>query len=318
MQFLPILIGWMGIEGCQCTPSIPPPDEPPPPDPTGNTGNTGDTGPAPPCAWPEVEPNNTVLEPTLLGMEQRGCGGIDPEGDQDYWSFTLEEDAWLEVEVDAGNGSIADMALLLAKKLDDWTAARDDDPESLNATMLFPAPAGEYLLTTTEQDGGGGERYTYTVLVSEAKAPVTWMVTEVEPNDNEGNQTLPANINAENISNLLALGPLDIYGTMSGNGPSPDQDWFVLTVPSGRHTLTVDVEAFDYGSSADLTVTLWNDDLTDKIKEYNGGIPGLELDPEGTYDSSGDELVFIQVTEAANIESPANWYVLKIVLVEET
>jgi hypothetical protein len=314
MQFLPILIGWIGLPGCQCRYDPPDPTDPPPETPTGTTGTTGDTGPAAPCAWPEVEPNNSVLEPTLLGMEQRGCGTIEAPGDQDHWAFTLEEDAWLEVEVDQGNGSIADMSLYLEKKGDDWSAARNDDPESLDATMLFLAPAGEYVLRTSEQDFAGGERYGYTVLVSEAKAPVTWTYTETEPNDTLGDVSQEANANAENLSGLLALGPLDVYATMSGNGALPDQDWFVLTVPSGRHTLTVDVEAFDYGSSADLTVTLWNDDLTDKIKEYNGGIPGLELDPEGTYDSSGDELVFIQVTEALGIESPANWYVLKLVL----
>lgn len=316
MYFLPMVLGWMGTEGCQCTPILPSTEPPPPPPPTGDTSQTGDTGPEPPCAWPEIEPNNSVLEPTFLGMEQRGCGLVNEPLDSDWWAFTLDDDGWIEVEVDAANGAISNMTFLLNTVGDSWSASRFDDPESFDATLRFLAPAGDYLLQTSEQDFGGGERYGYDVLVSEAKSPITWTRNELEPNDN-----LAA---AETV-----IGGEEIYGTMAGNGALGDQDWYVLTVPVNKHVVSIDVEAFDYGSAADLTVYLYDLNL-EKLPSgcdeepcsgsgccaMEGGAAGIEFDPIGTYDSPGAEYVYIQVIEMLNRESPANWYVLKIGLEE--
>jgi hypothetical protein len=48
-----------------------------------------------------------------------------------------------------------------------------------------------------------------------------------------------------------------------------------------------------------------------------GGLPGVELDPIGEYDSLGAEVVYIEVLGAEGVippsaDGPANWYVLSI------
>lgn len=300
MYFLPIVIGWMGTGGCQCR--YEPPQETnepdPPPPPTGQTGTTGDTGPEPPCAWPEIEPNDTVLEPTMLGMEQHGCGTIDAAFDSDFWQFTLDDDSWLEIQAEQGNGSIANMTFVLTPVGDDWSATRTDDIESLDATLRFLAPAGDYRLQVTEQTFSGGERFGYEILATEAKEPLTWTVEEVEPNDT--------------LATAMPVLPGDeIYGlTYVDTVVGGDFDWYVLTVPVGKHTVSVDIDAYEFGSSSDLTIRLYDASSEPLRSDING--TGGNPDPVGSYESSGAEYVYIQVSELGNRESPAGWYVLKI------
>ncbi|MEQ1502675.1 MAG: hypothetical protein ABMB14_10615 [Myxococcota bacterium] len=317
MTILPLSLALAsGGGGCSCQPTLPPP-QPTESEttPTGSTGFTGDTAPEPPCDTVEVEPNDSITTFTPLAMESEACGVIDAPLDLDYWQFTLETDAWLQIEAEAGNGSVANMTFVLAPVDSTWAASRNDDRESVDATLRFPAPAGVYTLATSEQNFQGGERYSYDLLVSEAKAPTTWTRAEVEPNDD----TPEAEVIADGDA---------VFGTIEGNGALPDFDWYVLTVPAGSHTLVVDVDAFDLGSSANLTAFLFDRDLqklpdgckttcgpTDPLCEtcaLDEGIPGLDLDPVGQYDSLGAELVYIQVFEANDREGPANWYVLNV------
>lgn len=316
MVTLPVVVVLAGYGGgCSCQPTIPTPPPPPSEDTSQESATTGDTGPEKPCYSPEEEPNDSLDAPNALVMEQRGCGLIDPAADFDYWSFTLEDDAWLAVKVAADNGSIADLTFLLSPSDGGWIASRSDNPESLDATLVFPAPAGTYALSVSEQDFNGGARYGYTALVSEAKPPVEFTSVESEPNDDEG--AAPAVASGDRI-----------YGTMSGNGANSDLDWYQITIPAGKHTLSIDVDAFDVYSAADLTVYLWDDELNKLplgCKEscgpadpgcipcaMEGGLTGVELDPLGTYESDGAEVVWIEVLEALGREGPAMWYVLSI------
>jgi hypothetical protein len=104
---------------------------------------------------------------------------------------------------------------------------------------------------------------------------------------------------------------------MTGNTFLPDYDWYSVIVPAGKHTLSFEVVAYDEGSTADLTVRLWDQDLEPlpagcTLCDFNGGVPGVELDPFGEYQSEGNEIVWIQVQEVLGRESPANWYVLTV------
>lgn len=317
MRCLPLAVGMALVwAGCQCRPSPPPRTDPDtdPPQTTAETGNTGDTGPTPPCDIPEIEPNNSVNEPTALVLERRACGIIDAPLDLDVWSFS-HEGSWLEVELDAAENAFTDPTFVLTPVGDVWAASRADDPESVNATLRFLAPAGDYKLAVSDQDFNGGERYGYDLLVSEAKPPVEWNRTEVEGNDIFDQ--------AETV-----VGGDRIYGTMDNDPPVPDLDFYVITVPAGKHTLKIDIDAYDGGSSANLTVYLYDqafDKLPTGCKDpcpasddtctpcaLKGGVVGLELDPFGEYDSPGSEIVYIQVLEATDQEGPANWYVLSI------
>jgi hypothetical protein len=268
-----------------------------------------------PCPQPEVEPNDGFDEAQALLLEQGGCGAVDPQGDRDYWTFDLEDDAWLLVEVQAADGSISNPTVLVTPDGGGWAASRNDDPDDTDVHLRFPAPAGDYFVTVSEQTLLGGERYGYDLLVSESKPPVEWTRTEVEPND----------------SSLLAE-PLAsdevVFGGMDGNGPLPDFDWYRVIIPAGKHTLSFEVTSYEEGAGADLTVLLW-DDALEGLPEgcrqscppdsptcvpcaFEGGVPGVELDPFGSYDSDGNEIVWLQVLEAGNREGPANWYVLHV------
>jgi hypothetical protein len=307
-----------GVTGCNCRPSLPPPTDPPDTDSetTGETASTADTGPAPPCRYPELEPNNNLDEPTSLGLEQLGCGIIDAPFDQDYWSF-VHEGTWLEIEVDAAQNAFTDPMFILSPVGGEWSALREDDPQDVNATLRFLAPPGEYRLVVNDQDFNGGERYGYDLLVSEAKPPTEWNRTETEPN--------------ADFASAEPVNPGDrIYGTMDNGTALPDLDFYVIEIPAGKHTLSIDVDAFSGGSSANLTVFLY-DSAFEKLPEgcrdpcssptcepcaITGGATALERDPLGQYDSPGSESVYVQVLEASDQEGPANWYVLAIELEE--
>lgn len=310
MKYLPFAVGLAVLAaGCQCQPTIPPPaDEPdPPPQSTAETAQTGDTGPPKPCEVPETEPNNGLDTPNVVALETTACGTISQPLDIDYWGFS-HAGSWLEIELDAADGSFINPTFLLTPVGDTWAARREDDTESVDATLRFLAPAGDYRLAVSDQGFNGGERYTYDLLISEAKPPAVWTREELEPND-------------EATLAEIVTGGETLYGTMSGNGAYPDYDYYVITIPSGKHTLKIDVDAFDVGSSANLTVYL-RDEALDYLPEgctncaLAGGIPGVELDPIGEYDSNGSEIVYIQVREAGSQEGPANWYVLAIELEE--
>ena len=301
------LVCALGSAGCQCQPTLPSTDttvSPPDLDPTGSTGATADTAAPPRCSYPEVEPNDVAGDATPLGFEVRGCGTIASPLDQDVFSFEVLQATWLLVEVAKDDGSTLDPALQLNGP--DVSVRKDDDVETTDASLVFPALPGPYTLAASSEDfTQAGERFTYEVLVSEAKEPVESTRTEGEPND------------AIEAAEVVVDGDA-VFGTMQGNGALPDFDWYAIAVPTGRHVLTLDIEAYDYGSSADLTIFLYNDALDNLPLGCNqcafrgGQIAGVELDPLAEYDSAGAEVVYIQVLGANGSDSPTGWYVLDI------
>jgi hypothetical protein len=298
------------LAGCTCRPTLPPPppEETDEPEETGETGETGDTAPPPPCAVPEIEANDDPASATELPTEQQGCGGFAEGGDFDWWAFAVDDSGWLAVELEAGPGSISDVSLLVLPIETDegnaWAAARANDQGATDAHLLFPAPAGTYTINVSEEQLKSGDRYLYELLVSEAKAPVTWNLDEVEPNDTQG------------TAQLL----LDGDAVLARAGSPTDFDWYQVAVPAGKHVVTVDVDAYPEGSIGDFVFVLWGPGGTDapgcgNACEIRREAPGL-IDPRTEYDSSGDETLWIQVLENSGQFGPAAWYRLSV-LVEE-
>lgn len=296
------------LTGCRCNPPIgtPPDDED---EATAATGTTGDTAP-PPCDVPEIEPNDGFDETTPLVLERYACGVIQseaPDGvDLDSWSFTLAEDHWLEIDVAAADGSVADVTLLLQPKGLPWSVAREDDHDSTDARVVFDALAGDYVLTVSEQTFRSGDRYRYDLLVSETKQPYDlYTAEEVEPNDGTAMAT-PL------VGGDVVFGYID-----SGVAPLPDQDWYRIVVPEGKHTVSIDVDAYELGSQADLTARFYDGsgDVLAPPGAVTGGV-GAAPDPIGAYESPGNETVYIQLIDADNREGPGSWYVMTIELVE--
>jgi hypothetical protein len=292
------------LPGCSCGRPGPQPPDPSTSGTTGSTAETADTAAQPPCATPEAEPNDDGATANVLPLERWACGLVDDAGDADWWTFDHDDEGWLQVEVDAADGSFADMTFILEPAAGGWSASRDDDSEAADTTLLFPAPAGGYSLRTREQTASGGERYGYELLVSEAKPPVEWTRTEVEPNGT-GPTALP-----------IFSGDA-VFGEMFSDSPVPDFDYFVIAVPAGPHTVTVDVDAFDHQSAQDVDVQIRDADLAE-LKLIKTGGTGALLDPLGAYSSSGSEFLYFQVLqhEADDVPvprgSPAHWYVLTV------
>jgi len=297
----PLVLGALFTGACkpQLTPPVPPlPAVTPPLD---TWVDTGDMGAPPPCAAPEVEPNDGDQQASDLPFERTGCGVLSP-GDRDAFAFTVVDPGWVSLEVERGNGSIADVDVTV-RGPDGLRIDKSDDTESTDVTVRFQAELGDYVAVVSEQNGQGGDRFTYEILVSEAKAPVEWVRLEVEPN------------NAGDEAELVSEAVTAIYGTLDGNAELQDRDWYELRIPGGEHALHVDVDAFAYGAAGDVRVDVRDTDdklIRAFVDERIGG--ARENDPRGTYASPGDEMIRLQVVEESGLEGPAQWYVLKLEL----
>ncbi len=290
------------LAGVGCAGSLPaPPDDDDSPETTADTATpTTDTGPAGPCRVVEAEPNNSPDEATPLIVEQRACGRLD--GEPDVYAFTLDDDGWVEFEVAAADGSIADVSMRLSNP--EFVVVSDKAYDTDDVRLAFQAPAGDYTLAVNEEDGNGGERYAYEVLVSEIKAPVSWTTVEVEGNDD--------------FATAQPLGDGDaVFGVMERD-VLPDEDWYRVDVQSGRHDVRFDVNGREEGSGANLTGFLYDEDL-ELIQTVRGGPgPAPAPDPDVTYASSGGEVLFFKLEQAQTEGEPLadegrhRWYVLDV------
>lgn len=269
-------------------------------DDSGGTVSTSDTAPEPPCPHPEAEPNDVPADATPLVMEQRMCGVLAKGDVVDVFSLELDDDGWVEIEVQGDQGSILEPAFFfqgaeIALRAESNVAR----PEPMRRLEL---PAGAYTLAVSDRNAGSGSRYTYRALVSEIKAPAKWNRDEVEPNDVWSEAQILVHDDG-------------VHGFMN-DGDAPDQDWYRIAVPGGRHDLVIDVDAMEHGSSANLAVEIYDETL-DSVRRIEGGsVPASFPDPDGRYGSSGNEVLFLQVTEQGGtaLGGPDRWYVLHVEL----
>jgi hypothetical protein len=292
--------------GCHCKPVLPSDsgddsDEPPPPD------ETADTAPDLPCPVPEIEPNNSFNEATALAMEHWGCGAYDEPGDFDVWEFDFSGGGWLGVTVRAeALGSYADAVLVLTAP-DGSAADVRAGHETKDPILLFPGVAGSYSALLSERNiQGDAEFYFYDILATLAKPPLSWSIDEQESNDSY--------TTAQEIEDGDTL--------MAGFESSSDNDWYVIAVPAGKHTLRIDVDAFQHGSAGDLSLFLYDSNL-EPLPEgcvlygtcgFYHGEQGWERDPVMQYSSTGDEELYIRADEAADRGGLPFWYRLTVSL----
>jgi hypothetical protein len=294
------------LSGCTCRPEPTLGDSGTPPVSTAETSATGDTGPPPPCDQPEEEPNDSLLDAPELVLERHACGTFGSATDLDVWSIVVEEEVWLSVELEGGDGSVSDVALGFAPVSLAWLVERGDDhTETNDAHLRFLAPADTYTVTAKDAAGQSGERATWDLLVSEAKPPVVWTSTEAEPNDVQG------------AAQPVVAGEV-VFSTMEGNPGLLDRDWFTIDLPPGKQTLTVEIVAWTEGSAADLTLYLVDPSGAFLPPGCSGcavadsGPPAFANDPFVAYDSAGGETVAVQVVgdDEGIVEAPASWYTI--------
>jgi len=302
--------------GCNCRPELPDAN---PDDVSETTTDTapppiGDTAPPPPCDVPETEDNGSPSTANLLPMEVVGCGQLQEAADFDYWDTTVPADAWVRFAVvSRGLGAIADVHLLVVPE-GEAAAKREDDEGTTDASLLFPAKAGDYSIAVSEQNfNGDSERYEYELVVSTSKAPLEWDRYEVEPNDDHAG------------AQQVFAGEV-LFGDMQGG---IDNDWYWMDVPSGKHTLTVTIEAYAYGSAGNFSLWLydaWQGLLPAGCDpegcgpgqpncvscEVMGPPVGFARDPILEYESLGSETLYWRVVEFETKFGEAYWYTMRV------
>ncbi len=229
-------------------------------EPTDSGDGGGGTEPTPglPCDQPEREPNNPYSNAQALPMEQWACGTFDKGDLSEIFLVQTTEIGWVRVWSRAyAVGSLADLTLALSSSDGPYGASKLQDPESTDATIVFPIDETPSLyITLSEHYGRTGDAYFWELMVSSVKAPTEWTSQEGSSNDTRAT--------AEPItSGDRRFGRID---------SATDYDWYSLEVGEGVHDVTIDIDAFQYDSPADVMVELY--------------------DPSGTYyrkDSSSNE-----------------------------
>lgn len=251
----------------------------------------------PRCSINEVEPNNVPGTETPLPLEKLACGEMNPVLDADQWSLTVEAATWVAVDVEArAIGSRADMGAILVDVDRGESAQWIDGPTGPDIHLRWPALPGRYLVALTEMDARGGEdEFFYELLATEVKEPLTWDAVEAEPNNS-----------------AAGAGPATLGGAMFGTiSDAFDQDWLYVDIPSGKHLLTARADAFEFGSAAQLRLTLTRPNGT-IVASVNGGEEGWERDPTLTYVSQGSERLVIKVLDRLGRGGRPYWYVLNV------
>ncbi|MCK6506422.1 hypothetical protein L6R53_24120 [Myxococcota bacterium] len=281
-------------------------DTGPPPDDTGDTGPI-DTGPAAACDVPEVEPNHPYDNAQALPMEQWACGAFGEEDDgAEIFLFENEEPGWLRIWARAYEiGSLADITLSVTSTESPYAASRLSNPDSTDVMIVFPVDDEvELYATLNEQYGRGGEAYGWNLMASQVKAPLEWTVEEQASNDSAA-------------SAQVVVDGDRVFGKMNS---TTDYDWYALELPEGRSDIVVDIEAWKYGSPADIRLEFYRPDGTRYTWDSHTSEEGAydldpKLTPSVTYGGTWTVKVMPEVDDQGSLEGgggAAYWYVMDV------
>ena len=304
-----LLVASAGLTGCKgCTPDLPDDDPNNDEDDDHQVVDSGvedsgpvDTAPPPPCAVPEEEPNDAITDAQPIPLEEWACGTLLEQGDNDYFTFEIEEAGWYRIWVRGADiGSSSDLQMLLSDEDEDYTAlSTSSAPDSLDPLLVFPAQDDRtFNVNISDQYAGYGSAYIWEMLITETKAPVGWDLEEIEPND-VLNDATPIE------------GGMRYFGLFS---PRSDRDWYVITLPDGISTdLSFKIHAYDYGSPM-LTSLRLHDPSGEEVKRRSND---LANDSEDAYlahkTSEGGEWTLLVTNRSSSGGSDAYWYVLEVI-----
>lgn len=232
-----------------------------------DTDTAEDTGPAviPMCTLEEVEdddPSNDFSELLYVPLSTYACGEVNTKGDVDYLTFTTTMPGWMKVDVQAASrGSSADMFDILSQTAEDESVEQHDRHDSTDPLSVFYAEkAGDYLATLAEAQGGFGEPYPWWFIAMPTKEPFSYHMLEgVLSNDPALTESpvspvdeIEPNNTVETATVLTANVP--IFAKIGTRG---DSDWYTFSIPEATTTLTYEVDAFDFGSAADMSLEIY-------------------------------------------------------------
>lgn len=255
-------------------------------DDSGEEDTSEDTGPIviPMCTLEEVEdddPSNDFTEMMYVPLSTYACGEVNTKGDVDYLTFTTEAPGWVKVDVQAASrGSSADMFYTLNQPDEDESVVQSDRHDSTDPLSVFKADkAGDYLATLAEAQGGFGEPYPWWFIATPTKEPVSYHLLDGLLSNDPSLTADPVSMDDEGEPNST----LETAKVMTANvpifaeiGSRGDSDWYTFSIPEGTTTLTYEVDAYDFGSAADM-----------QLEVYYAGTQKLLLNSDGVDDRDG-------------------------------
>ena len=264
-----------------------------------------DTGPLPPCAIPEVEPNNLDFEAQRLPMEQWACGTLLEDGDIETFYFDVPQTGWYRVWLRGQDiGSSSNLQLSIIEPTAYGTLALDS-PGDLDPQIVFYAEsAARFMVNISDTYYGYGEDYIWEMMATETKEPVEWTTVEEEwVDDAVSNNALVDGQFVSNGDKILGL-----------LNPGSDQDFYIVDVPEGEVTLKAQIDAWNHGSPLSSVVSVY--DLAGNVlSERAYGTSGADLDPRMVYKttSTGERLAIrVDVQNNSGGGGMAHWYMLSI------
>lgn len=298
--------------GCRaCTPNISPPDSdsgrkdtstPDTQETAIETGETGETAAPPPCAQPEIEPNGTVSDAQLIGLEQWACGSFLEGIDLEHLLVKFQEEAWIKVDVRASShGSSADPSLEMRSEDNDIIRAFGR-MGSTDPYVVFPLwEADDWVFKLWESFGDSGEDHTWEMMVSVTKQPTSWTRLESEEPIDEG----PSN---DSMSSAEVIAPGEvIFGRV---GSPNDVDWFRFTPPPNKTDVSIHVAAYQYGSPLDARIARYSADAI-QLQVMTHGDMAADPDPVMHFSSDSDTEQFF-IVRSDSYEGLAYWYTVWI------
>ncbi len=254
----------------------------------------------------EVEPNNTFDQTEPITMESWWCGtflGDGALGDPEFLNFTTAESGWLSVAVEASaRGSEADAQFIFYTDQDSilvYDSVASTDPQIVIPTDTI----GTFNVAVAETGYLTGDAYTWALMASLVKPPVTWTFDETDGADG----TLDNDDYTR--ANEFPLG-----GTVFGKiQKTADKDWFHVSVPDGMQAVDFTVEAFGSGSPADIQLKIYDAASHTLKKSCYHGTVDYDLDPDCELKVSAAIDYDIQVSDEFDVGSTFSWYTLAIV-----
>ncbi|RME24696.1 MAG: hypothetical protein D6798_10620 [Deltaproteobacteria bacterium] len=261
-----------------------------------------DTGPPPPCDVPEVEPNSPYSNAQDLPMEQWACGVFsDPDDLTEIFYFENDRAGWLRVWGRAFEiGSLADLTLTVAATDGPYAATRLGNPTSTDTDLIFPVDDDYgFYVTLSETYTRSGDSYRWELMASEVKAPVKWTSEEGSDNDS-ATRAEPITSGDRRLAFMNS---------------TTDIDWYAIELPEGGAPVTIDVDAWYYGSPADVRAEFYEPDATTLFRAASGSTTNgaNDLDPhlEPSPTEGGTWYVKV-IPDSSGGGGAAYWYVIEV------
>lgn len=194
----------------------------------------------------EYELDNSPEEATLLEFGIPQEHGIVPDGDEDWFVFTLDQDENVIIETWGEEGDTQLTLFSDGNGYLDEIAYDDDSGEAGFSMIVTTLSAGTYYVLANVFEYGDSIP-SYTIQLTSDTEMTEWQ-DELEPNDTSDKAS-------DMVCGNLTVGT--IY-------PYTDQDWFTLTLEGGRHFI-LEAYSFEGGVNGDLKVKMYENqtDLTE-------------------------------------------------------